>query len=72
MTQHPRNRVRAGCVLAGISLIAICKCNGADPKIQTPLADVLAKIANRHPMSRSGGELLPVAHLKPAPAKPHP
>jgi transposase len=42
------------------SLIATCKMNGIDP--QAYLADVLARIVNRHPMSRLD-ELLPFAYL---------
>ncbi len=40
--------------------------NGVNP--QAYLADVLAKIVGRHPMSRLD-ELLPFAYVTPAPAK---
>ena len=43
------------------SLIETCKMNDVDP--QAWLADVLDKIANRHPMSRID-ELLPWAYIK--------
>ncbi len=42
------------------SLIETCKMNDVDP--QAWLADVLDKIANRHPMSRVD-ELLPWAYI---------
>jgi transposase len=42
------------------SLIECCKLNGVDP--QAYVADVLAKIVNRHPMSRIN-ELLPFAYV---------
>jgi transposase len=43
------------------SLIATCKMNAVDP--QAYLADVLAKIVDRHPMSRID-ELLPFTYVK--------
>ena len=43
------------------SLIATCKMLAVDP--QAYLADVLAKIVDRHPMSRLD-ELLPFAYVK--------
>lgn len=48
------------------SLIETCKMNDLDP--QAYLADVLAKIANRHPISRID-ELLPWAYVKPGAAR---
>jgi len=48
------------------SLIATCKMLAVDP--QAYLADVLAKIVDRHPMSRLD-ELLPFAYVKPEPEK---
>ena len=48
------------------SLIETCKMNGVDP--QTYLADVLAKIVDRHPMSQID-ELLPFAYVKQEPEK---
>ena len=42
------------------SLIATCKMNAVDP--QAYLADVLAKIVDRHPMSRID-ELLPFTYV---------
>jgi len=48
------------------SLIATCKMLAVDP--QAYLADVLAKIVDRHPMSRLD-ELLPFAYVKPEFAK---
>lgn len=42
------------------SLIECCKLNGVDP--QAYVADVLAKIVNRHPMSRID-ELLPLTYV---------
>ena len=48
------------------SLIATCKMNAVDP--QAYLADVLAKIVDRHPMSRID-ELLPSNYVKPEPEK---
>ncbi len=46
------------------SLIETCKRNEVDP--QAYLADVLTRIAQRHPMSRID-ELLPFAYVTPAP-----
>ena len=48
------------------SLIETCKRNDVDP--QAYLADVLAKIVSRHPMSRID-ELLPFAYIKNTPEK---
>jgi transposase len=45
------------------SLIETCKMNSVDP--QAYLADALARIVNRHPMTRID-ELLPFAYVKPA------